>query len=79
MAEGVKVEVQEDGLLWALNATLFHPRGFALAWDPESGEFTVLGDGTEPWGYAEGVYDQIDERFKAFEALLERARVKNAP
>lgn len=77
----VKVDLQADGALWAINRTVFHPRGFALAITPETGELTLLGDGSEPWDYAlntPGSVDQ-DEKFLAFEALLRRAREENTP
>lgn len=49
---GLPVDLRADGLLWLINATTFHPRGFALAVDPDTGAFTLLGDGLEPWRYA---------------------------
>lgn len=44
-------ELSESGLLWLINAVVFHPRGFALAlsMNTRTGEVTgwdVLGDGT---------------------------------
>lgn len=64
-------ELSEAGLLWLINAAVFHPRGYALAlaMDIQTGEVTgwdILGDGTEPWQYAEG----MNERFAAAEATL---------
>lgn len=64
-------ELSESGLLWLINAIVFHPRGFALgmSMDTWTGEVTgwdVLGAGAEPWRYA----DDMNERFAAAEATL---------
>jgi hypothetical protein len=69
-------DLRHTGLLWYLNRTALHPRGYALAihynTDPEGnriGEptgWSLLGDGTEPWQYA----PEIDEN-EAFNALHE--------
>lgn len=52
----VVVNLQDDGILWAINRTLFHPRGFALAVIPDGKGgavgFQLLGDGLVPWQYA---------------------------
>jgi hypothetical protein len=48
----VPVDLEKDSLLWLINRVVFHPRGYALTYDPETGEFTLLGDGTEPWVFA---------------------------
>lgn len=75
MTPAIPVEVRDDGLLWAINRTLFHPRGFALGYDPTSKRFELLGDGTEVWNYAQDIPE--DKLFADFEALLQRARVNN--
>lgn len=62
-----EIDLQADGVLWAINRTLFHPRGFALGWDRESGKFYLLGDGKELWEYSESE----DDEFQAFKKLLE--------
>lgn len=64
-------ELSESGLLWLINAVVLHPRGYALAlsMDTTTGEVTgwdILGDGAEPWRYAE----DVDARFAAAEATL---------
>jgi hypothetical protein len=64
-------ELSESGLLWLINAVVFHPRGFALAFsmDTLTGQVTgwdIVGNGTEPWQYA----DRMKERFAAAEATL---------
>ena len=73
----VPVDLRADGVLWLINRTVFHPRGFALAIDPETRDLSLLGDGTEPWQYAEAMTDTEDALFAAAEALLQRARVDN--
>lgn len=68
-------DFKDDGVLWAINRTLFHPRGFALA-EVTSDEgvvsFVLLGDGQEPWCMPNDHVE--DEKFEAFEELLQRAR-----
>lgn len=51
--------LRTSGLLWLINRQVFHPRGFALAViaDTTTGEVTgweLLGDGIEPWNFADG-------------------------
>jgi hypothetical protein len=60
-----------------LNRTVFHPRGFALAHDAATGEFNLYGDGTEPWHFVDGGGMSEDEKFAAFETLLQIARERN--
>jgi hypothetical protein len=64
-------ELSESGLLWLINAAVFHPRGFALAlsMDTTTGAVTgwdILGHGKTPWRYA----GDMDDRFEAAEATL---------
>lgn len=73
----VPVDLSADGLLWLINATVFHPRGFALGQDTGTGEFFLLGDGGEAWQFAPD--GTADEKFEAVEALFARARVGDAP
>jgi hypothetical protein len=47
----IPVDLRADGLLWLINRTVFHPRGFALAYVVESGTFELWGNGDEPWSY----------------------------
>lgn len=67
----VPVDLRDDGVLWMINKAVFHPRGFALAVDVNSGALTLMGDGSEPWTYR---HDMEDQLFAAFNALLDRAR-----
>lgn len=73
----------DKGILWMVNATIFHPRGFAMALSmDEDGQVTgwrLMGDGTEPWAFdmspekwPEG--NHPNDRFKAFEAMLDELR-----
>lgn len=66
-------ELPDSGLLWLINACVFHPRGYALALRKVNGEITgwvLLGDGSEPWRYAR----DMDDRFAAAEATLRQVR-----
>jgi hypothetical protein len=49
----VQVDLRADGLLWLINRTVFHPRGYALGYDEEDGSFWLLGNGTEPWEFTQ--------------------------
>jgi hypothetical protein len=50
-------DLRDTGVLWALNKHLFHPQGHALALALDAGGavigWNLLGDGTEPWSFAE--------------------------
>lgn len=67
-------ELSDSGLLWLINAVVFHPRGYALALDASpSGDVTgwaLLGDGSEPWSFD----GPRAERLAAAEATLAAAR-----
>lgn len=67
-----EVNLFDDGLLWFINVSLFHPRGFALACDRATGQFELWGNGDEPWCYAPEV-DQ-DTKFLAVEAAFDKVR-----
>lgn len=75
----VPVDLRDDGVLWMVNRTVFHPRGYALAVD-EEGKLSLMGDGTEPWSYdlrePDGT-DREDDLFQRFAVLLERAAMRN--
>lgn len=45
------VDLQADGLLWLINRQVFHPRGYALGYDPETLAFVLVGDGSEPYTF----------------------------
>ena len=70
-------ELRDTGLLWLINTSVLHPRGFALALHlDEQGNATgwsLLGDGTEPYVFQ--LQDaEADRLFHAVETTLrERA------
>lgn len=73
-SEVVRFDWRDDGVLYAVNRAVFHPRGFALALRPDTGEFVLLGDGSEPWEFVDRPGEVTNaEREAAFAALLERA------
>lgn len=45
------VHIRESGLLWLINKSLMHPRGYALAYDDDTQQFFVMGDGEEAWHF----------------------------
>lgn len=59
-------DLRESGLLWLINRTTFHPRGYALALhvddDGVATGWTIDGDGTEPWTFTAAVDDSCFER-----------------
>jgi hypothetical protein len=67
-------DLTSSGLLWLINASVFHPRGFALAvnvnGDGEATGWSLLGDGREPWTFG----DQRNEKFAAAEATFRRVK-----
>lgn len=66
-------DLRDSGLLWLINRSVLHPRGFAMALtiadDGEATGWSLLGDGREPWSY------DIDEakRFAQAEATFDGA------
>jgi hypothetical protein len=44
-------DMREFGLLWLLNTTCLHPRGFAIGVNPDGSDWKLFGDGTQPWSY----------------------------
>lgn len=66
-------DLRTTGILWLINAAVFHPRGFALALVRHQGELVgwrLVGDGTEPWVFT----DPCGEPFAAVEAFLNEHR-----
>jgi hypothetical protein len=70
-------EMREHGLLWLINRIVFHPRGFALAFDvEEDGTVTgwvMQGDGTEVWAFDAQDDDECFAKAEAFLASLRPA------
>lgn len=66
------IRLQEDGFLAYINRSAFHPMGFALSYDPISGEFALLGDGDEPYNFKD---DRIaKERHRTFWRKIDTLR-----
>lgn len=65
-------ELRDSGLLWLINRTVFHPRGFALALVGYGGTagWRLHGDGTEVWRF-DGDEDAL---FEAAERTLTATR-----
>lgn len=65
-----------SGVLWAINRTLFHPRGFVLALHRDQhGQvtgWTIEGNGQTVWQYDDTVLE--DDYLAAFERTLTQAR-----
>ena len=65
-------ELRDEGLLWLINTTVFHPRGYALAihFDHEERAtgWSLVGDGSEPWQMPDS--PTIDELFAKTKRLL---------
>lgn len=72
--KSIPVDIVEDGLLWLINATTFHPRGFALVYNPETKSFSLQGNGAEPWFFDTSI---ADIRFIASKLAFGRAELQN--
>lgn len=79
-------ELRASGLLWLINASVFHPRGlgFALVYGDEDPDherptgWTLIGAGDgEPFMFPDS--PEIHELFRAAEATLALARAEHAP
>lgn len=69
-------ELIDAGLLWLINRTALHPRGFALAIhldeDDKAAGWSIKGDGTEPWAFLMDAEE--DDCFRRLEATLAALR-----
>lgn len=70
-------EFRDLGLLWLINTTVFHPRGYALAFgydgDGGTGNVTgwkLMGDGKTAWQFADSMGPDIDVLFEKVKALM---------
>lgn len=65
-------ELRDEGLLWLINTTVFHPRGYALALhfdhDGNATGWTMIGDGSEPWQMPDS--PEVDALFAKTKDLL---------
>lgn len=73
--DSVPVNLIDDGVLWIINKAVFHPRGYALAYDPATKELTLMGDGSESWLFGDS--DLEDQKFAALNTLLKKATESN--
>lgn len=66
----------DNGLLWLINTTVFHPRGYALGLGKDQfGNvmgWELFGDGTEPWQFAcdDTTKAMLEERFEQVNRTL---------
>jgi hypothetical protein len=66
-------ELRDSGLLWLINTTVLHPRGFALALHyphldaAEPDGWVLNGDGTQAWVYEDAF---AQKPFTAVQRLL---------
>lgn len=68
----VPVDLRADGLLWLINSSTFHPRGYALALGSD-GQLYLMGDGREPWRF-ELPDAEFDSLFLAVQQALTRCQ-----
>lgn len=62
------IDIRESGLLWLINTSVFHPRGFALGVSGD-GQIFLLGDGSEAWRF--DLDDEVtDDLFRKAQATL---------
>jgi hypothetical protein len=64
---------QETGMLWLINRTVFHPRGYALTIALSDGKavgWKLVGDGSEPFAFEPKDAAGEDECFRRVTALL---------
>ena len=65
-------ELRDEGLLWLINTTVFHPRGYALAMhfddDGHATGWSLVGDGSEPWQMPDST--RVDELFTRTKEIL---------
>lgn len=57
----VEVDMIDDGIIWLVNRSVFHPRGYALAVDSTTGKFYLYGDGAEPWVFPGDGSQEVDK------------------
>jgi hypothetical protein len=70
-------EFRDRGLLWLINTSVFHPRGYAIAfvYEDDDTEFKnptgwqLIGDGSEPWWFIDD-NGSIDLHFAMVEKLF---------
>lgn len=74
--------MEPTGLLWLINRTVFHPRGFALALvfaDDDRQQpvgWQLVGNGTQVWTYDPAETANEADRFQAVTTLFDRLRLQ---
>lgn len=69
-------ELRDTGLLWLINTTVFHPRGYALAFamddDGNAYGWSIVGDGSTPWQFAcdDETRERLDDLFAKVKELM---------
>lgn len=66
-------DIIDNGILWMINKSIFHPQGYALALSTDTGNFELFGNGDEPWSFA-GVAE--DAKLQAFRDVLAEVTVE---
>lgn len=65
-------DLRSTGLLWLINTSVLHPRGYALALhyddDGNAVGWSLLGDGTEAYQFDDD--KRVDECFNAIKELM---------
>jgi len=69
------VDLHEDGILWAINNTIFHPRGLALSTD-ENGNWSILIPPDGVFQFTPDIDQQKREDFADLMQRIERAKVE---
>lgn len=79
-------EFRLNGLLWLINASVFHPRGYAVgfSYDDEGNVdgWVLLGQGDEPWrfdGSADGMLNKVSAFFEQAREQSLYAKVVGLP
>ena len=70
-------ELWSSGLLWLINTSVLHPRGYALVIhvddEGQATGWSIAGDGSERWAFSEQRWPEgghPDDRFLAIKELL---------
>ena len=74
-------EFRDEGLLWLINTSVFHPRGYAIAfvYDDEDTGFKnptgwqLFGDGSEPWQFIDE-NGSLDAHFSNVQKLFKEKK-----
>lgn len=70
MPDPTPVDLRADGILWYINRTCFHPRGFSLGFNGT--DYVMYGTGGEPWQYDRTLAEA--DLLTSLDAMLARVR-----